>query len=58
MRIRFSVELRMERRRTEPAPGPPEFEHRDNDGTLSENVGHPRYIGFMPQRSEPEERAQ
>lgn len=44
MRIRFSIELRIEHPHE---PQPERFEHRDNDGTLSENIGHPRYVGFI-----------
>jgi hypothetical protein len=46
MRIRFSVELRVERRQPE-ADGEPQFEHRDTD-TLVEQIGQPPYVGFAP----------
>jgi hypothetical protein len=52
MRIRFSVELRIERRQAETVEEP-QFEHRDTD-TLVEQIGQPPYIGFAP--AMPEER--
>lgn len=42
MRIRFSIELHIDREREESE----QFEHRDND-TLVESIGQPRYIGFQ-----------
>lgn len=53
MRLRLSVTLDITR-----TPKPEhevEHEHRDNDGTLSESIGHPRYTGFTPE-GEPRDR--
>lgn len=55
VRIRLALELRIERRLPPTPEREQQFEHRDNDGTLVENIGHPRYVGFTAEPTHPEE---
>lgn len=51
MKVRFAFEMTF-RREPQPAVEEPQFEHRDNDGTMVVHVDQPKYIGFT--REDPE----
>jgi hypothetical protein len=49
MRLRFTLDIRLERSPKPIAPEEPQHEHRDNDGTMVIHQDQPRFIGFRPQ---------
>lgn len=53
MKVRFSFEMTF-RREPQTQPEEPQFEHRDNDGTMVVHVDQPRYIGFARQEETPD----